>query len=308
MATYRVQLNDTPASIAQRFTGSPAYAGQLIAANPQKARMVINGAQTWRSLRVGELINLPANWNVRGLAAPQGLGDPLSDGTAAALAALDPGSLCQAGNPTVTAFQTSWNAANPGATQLSVDGKYGPNTQAALLGVNGSAPAACTTYTSGGSTYTAADVVSFANAINADGTICNGTPNANVSNFQSAYNQIYGGTLAVDGKYGPATFGAMNSLVSAGTVSTAVQPCAIYSSGGGGGGGSGGGGIVVNPPPGGTTNITQTSAPASSATPWIVGALAIAGGVGAFYYLAKMNKQGPASHPMSHRLMAARRR
>lgn len=300
MSVYRAQMNDTPASIAAKF-GHPNQVAQLIAANPHKATMMDQGVQTWRSLRTTELLALPAAWRVKGLGT---LGDPNSDGTASALASIDPTTLCQAGNPIVTAFQTSWNAANPSATQLTVDGKYGPMTRTALLGTLGSGsavPAACTSYGASSATYTAADVVSFANAINGDATICNGTPNANVSNFQSAYNQIYGGTLTVDGKYGPATFGAMNGLISSGAISTAAAACSIY--GGASGSGSGGGVVVVPPsPPPGTTTINNTQTPGTSNTGMIIaGIAAVALGVGAFMYLRKHPQHGAAAGPMSSR-------
>jgi hypothetical protein len=312
MATYRVQAGDTPASIAKKLSGNGDLAAQLIDANPQKQRQVIDGGVTFKSLKANELLAVPGNWArpaVRSLGA-LGLGDVTSD--AAAVMALSPTALCTAGNATIMQFQTDWNAANPTSTQLTVDGKYGPATQGALqasIPSGQTAPESCPAYASAGTTYTQAQMVAYANGVIADSTICSGTPNANVSNFQAAYNSVTGSTLSVDGEYGPATYAAMNGLLSMAGVSltgTIPQACAIYTPA------SGGGGTTPTPAPGGgsTVNVTNTTA-STSLTPLVVGALALAAGVGAFYYLRRHHTPTAArTTPATHRLAAhhARRR
>ncbi len=141
MATYTVQINDTPASIAQKL-GFAGNAGALVAANQQKKTQTIQGVRTFLNLYAGEVINVPASWvNARtkklGVSAVGiggfGLGDPNSDGTLAALIALASSNptLFATPNLTVLAFQQSWNAANTGMTPLSTDGEYGNNTASA---------------------------------------------------------------------------------------------------------------------------------------------------------------------------------
>src|ERR1700691_557139 len=61
--TYVVQRNDTPASIAAKF-GRPGQAAALVQVNPQKARQVVHGVTTFRSLNIGEVLNLPVGWGV----------------------------------------------------------------------------------------------------------------------------------------------------------------------------------------------------------------------------------------------------
>lgn len=314
MATYRVQAGDTPDSIAARC-GYSGYAWQLIQANPQKPRQLLSSGQpTFRTLTVGELLALPQSWfrvpnmDVRGVGA-FGLGDVNSD--AAAVVALSPTDLCAAGNAAVMQFQTDWNAANPTLTQLTVDGKYGPATQTALQGVltagaGGTAPAVCTAYASGGTTYTQAQLVALANAVIADSSICSGV-NANVSAFQTAYNSFTSSTLSVDGEYGPASFAAMNSVAAmAGVTLSGAIPaaCPNFTPGSG----------TTTPPvttsPTGTTTITNTTTTAtSSAVPWVVGGLAVVAGVGMFYYLSKHHRPtATAAHPSLPAHRVARRR
>jgi len=72
MKTYTVQANDTPMTIAHRFTGNRERYTELIAANPQKGLAALPrglaGSPTFDSLHIGEKLNLPHSW---------GLGTPL---------------------------------------------------------------------------------------------------------------------------------------------------------------------------------------------------------------------------------------
>src|SRR5580692_7963857 len=290
MATYTVQHNDTPASIAKKLTGNAANMNALVIANPDKKWVSRSGQLTFSDLSVGEKLNIPIQWRLptgsqytsigsvgstgaatpanpygsTGAAGPNssygsteatgssgfnlgfnnsfgvgephpsegtksigfvGIGDPASDGTATALSALaSSSSLCQSGNPTVIAFQNSYNGTTPApSTPLAVDGDYGPATQAALQSVVGTGPIpqACTSYTAGSTTYTAAQLVTLANAVIADTSICSGT-NQNVSAFQTAYNQVYNASLSIDGLYGAQTNAAMTSVANSATLSGAV--------------------------------------------------------------------------------------
>ena len=123
--------------------------------------MIDNGSLTFRSMKQNELLAVPPNWlgytdsspkvfpknspspgnaiiSVQGVGRVGrfGLGDPNSDGTAAALIAAynaDAGlTICNDasgnGNATVLAFQQSYNGSTTGQ-KLDEDGKYGPNTQ-----------------------------------------------------------------------------------------------------------------------------------------------------------------------------------
>lgn len=79
---------------------------------------------------------------MRRIVTSRGLGDPGS--AAAAVAALTPAALCTSGNPTVLAFQTSWNSTASAVTTLPTDGFYGPTTATAVRSLRPSAPSACT--------------------------------------------------------------------------------------------------------------------------------------------------------------------
>jgi len=323
MATYQVQLNDTPALIAQKLRCSSAM---LIAANPQKQQMIIDGSRTFRSLSVGEFLVVPAGCGVQigRRLGRVGVGDVNSDAAAVAQVG-STAALCVSGNPTVMACQTSYNAANP-STPLTVDGSYGPATAAAMqatlnanpVGAAGvTAPAACTSYTSagGGAASAAAAsspaVIAAANAVIADTTICNAGSNANVVAFQTAYNGATGSTLAIDGLYGPATYAAMQSVATVASPSplSAAPPvnCANFTPPPGGGGSAAPfvpAPIVVTP--GATPVSNTTNVAVSSMTPLVIGLVVVAGGLAAFYYLDK-HKAGASTHPMlpAHR---ARRR
>lgn len=56
---YRVQFNDTPQTIARVTTGSPARWPEIIALNPHKPRVVVQGLTTFAALRAGEMLNVP---------------------------------------------------------------------------------------------------------------------------------------------------------------------------------------------------------------------------------------------------------
>src|SRR5271166_1918586 len=65
MRQYIVQPGDSPAGIASRphMAGCPKCAVDLIAANPKKATVKYpNGFVTFKSLAVGEVLNLPDKW------------------------------------------------------------------------------------------------------------------------------------------------------------------------------------------------------------------------------------------------------
>jgi hypothetical protein len=74
MKTYTVQANDTPMTIAHRFTGNRERYSELIAANPQKGLAAVPrglaGPPTFDSLHIGEKINLPHAWLGTGAAPP----------------------------------------------------------------------------------------------------------------------------------------------------------------------------------------------------------------------------------------------
>jgi peptidoglycan hydrolase-like protein with peptidoglycan-binding domain len=56
--TYQVQPNDTPFTIARRFTGDGSRMFELAEANPDAAPNLRNGI-----VFQGQLLNLPANWH-----------------------------------------------------------------------------------------------------------------------------------------------------------------------------------------------------------------------------------------------------
>lgn len=159
-----VQPGDTPAILAQRFTGSAASAPELILANPGKPRQIIQGQVTFATLRAGERLKLPPSWMKKGLRGlPQGFGVAANDALAGTIQPLltslgngcsDPGLVSAATN-----FQTQFEAVYGVGTAGGVDGLYGTNTASALqTAINaynpagqpsiqsfssGSAPAAC---------------------------------------------------------------------------------------------------------------------------------------------------------------------
>jgi len=72
---YKVQQNDTPKTIAWRFTRNPGRFVELILANPQKPRVL----NTFQALTVGEMLNLPASWTA-GRLKGLGQGDGCPEG------------------------------------------------------------------------------------------------------------------------------------------------------------------------------------------------------------------------------------
>jgi hypothetical protein len=58
---YTVVLGDTPAIISQKMTGNPD-ATYLIAANPDKPTILIDGVPTFKTLTVGEHLAVPTQW------------------------------------------------------------------------------------------------------------------------------------------------------------------------------------------------------------------------------------------------------
>jgi hypothetical protein len=70
MAIYRVQLGDTPMSIATRFTGEPTRMSELVEANADRPLVTNGGWTTFASLVHGDELRLPSLWEQR----PIGLG------------------------------------------------------------------------------------------------------------------------------------------------------------------------------------------------------------------------------------------
>jgi len=62
MSGYEVMPGDTPAYIATKLTGDWRRFGELVAANPHKARQVAGGAHTFADLKAGEVLAVPRHW------------------------------------------------------------------------------------------------------------------------------------------------------------------------------------------------------------------------------------------------------
>lgn len=60
---YQVQHGDSPARIARKYGVST---GSLLAANPKKQTHAVAGTMTWRSLAIGETVNVPARHGLHG--------------------------------------------------------------------------------------------------------------------------------------------------------------------------------------------------------------------------------------------------
>lgn len=130
--------------------------------------------------------------------------------------------------PAVQAFQTAYNMSGP-STTLKSDGVYGPKTQAALQATVGSAPVPghflSATVTVAPPVIPAAtpvvgyDVTGAATVLanmtaKQSGSFFPKTSDKRVSTFQAAYNQTPGVLhLAVDGKYGPGSQAALQSVL-----------------------------------------------------------------------------------------------
>lgn len=138
-------------------------------------------------------------------------------------------------NPMTSLFQSAYNATNP-PTKLKADGLYGAKTQAALQSVI--APAIAPTPAAGATVSTGpvrvqtppvvaaapignVDINSAATALSALVAIPK-TSDRRVSTFQSTYNMTPGVQhLAVDGKYGGATQGALQAVLD--SLGTGIQ-------------------------------------------------------------------------------------
>jgi hypothetical protein len=312
--TYVVQRNDTPASIAAKF-GRPGQAAALVQVNPQKARQVVHGVTTFRSLNIGEVLNLPAGWGVGVHGTLGAAADVAAD--AAAILALSAADLCNGnGQTAITTFQQDYNATGT-STAITVTGLYDAPTQTALqatlnLTNSGTAPQACPppnlapTTPASGSSVTLAQLSTDLNAVIADSTICNGTPNSNVSTFQTDYNSYTNSTLTVDGKYGPATSQAAASVAQlSGATITGTPPasCSIYATSTPAAPSSGGTSTVTTTTSTSTTSSTSTA----SVTPWVIAGVAAVAGAGVFYFLKK-HPATKGKHKPVHRQLAHHRR
>jgi hypothetical protein len=63
MHQYRVERGDSPAIIARKYGVST---GSLLAANPAKPAHAVAGTMTWRSLAIGETVNVPRRHGLHG--------------------------------------------------------------------------------------------------------------------------------------------------------------------------------------------------------------------------------------------------
>jgi hypothetical protein len=263
-----------------------------------------------------------------------GLGDPMSDGTAAALVAAfnaDNGVTVCTGSPIVNgirqpnaavlAFQQSYNGSTTGQ-KLDEDGLYGPNCATALantLAAAGSslqAPGDCTNFTAPSPVLsTAPDLNFIANEVAGDFTLCNGY-NANVAAFQDAYNAKTGSTLGQTQDYGFYTEPTAAAMLDTANVTlqsglTAPAACPFPEPAGPGSISTPGGAVTPPPPPPPFIPPTQPTQPTSTTattttnyTPWIIGALAVLAGAGGLYYMNRHKHTasssptlGPSSHP-----------
>lgn len=198
---YTVQRNDSPARIAAKLTGSAANMNALLAVNRHKPMMTVGGRTTFSSLHVGEKLNVPASWSAYSGGALKGkfggggslfgvgfgLGQTSDANLLQAAQAVTGaninwgGSNCPA-DPSVTAFQNAWNSDLTSGTdpnmaqatdtngnvigQLTVDGKYGAETAAAVQAALGSqSPTPCTYGGGGGGGNYSAAVISAAQAL-----------------------------------------------------------------------------------------------------------------------------------------------
>jgi hypothetical protein len=154
-------------------------------------------------------------------------GDGLHNAARNLLTSLGTTGASTAKNPMVSLFQSAYNTTNP-PTRLKPDGVYGVKTQAALQSVI--APAAAPSPAPGATVSTGpvrvqtppvvaappignVDINSAASTLAALVAIPK-TSDRRVSTFQAAYNMTPGVQhLAVDGKYGGATQGALQAVL-----------------------------------------------------------------------------------------------
>jgi hypothetical protein len=176
MRAYEVEPGDSPAKIAIKYAGCPKCTIDLVRANPHKRAVVHpNGFQTFESLKIGEVLNLPAKWfdgSMDALPKSYYAALPHADGrtpgalsqeatvldvsptllgaaqNAAAALAADPnycasvGQVGSAVNAAVHAFKAEWNASQPSKVPINT-GKYEAPTANALADIVGSAPPSC---------------------------------------------------------------------------------------------------------------------------------------------------------------------
>lgn len=112
---YRVSHNDTPATIATKFTGNPARARELFQANTHKPFVSLGGVPTFQALRLNEILNVPRHW-----ARNRNIPGTLGQGAIIDLA-------------TVKGVQQTINQTT--ATTIAVDGIYGPQTTAGVTAI-----------------------------------------------------------------------------------------------------------------------------------------------------------------------------
>ena len=345
MAHYKVRVNDTPGTIAMKLTGRPERMAELVAANPQKKPIAVDGRRTFAAMHVGENLRVPASWtrSLQGLGrGPTALGAMLgataADLTADVAAILADTTICQGTNQNVLTFQQDYNSTSPtaaldaaGHTTLAEDGLYGPMTAAAAATVTASAPAACPPFGAASTTTLTPATISISDAYTAlvsDSSICGGTANQNVINFQQAYNTWAGSALLVlDGIFGPATTQALNTVSQ--TAGYGVFACAN-------------GALQYTPPASQPSQVTPPATPTIPVTPpvtpimpinpigpsggtsttttIVITGVAIAAAVGAYWLLRKeeighasggTSKTAAITHRLTrgrHGRVAARRR
>jgi hypothetical protein len=168
MRMYVVRPGDSPASIAAAYAGCPKCARDLVAAHPHKPTVTLpNGYTTFKTLRAGEVLNLPDKWFTKEFdelppsyfaALPHPSGGLLGAAFSAALVgaaqaaasamASDPNycaSVRQPGsgvNSAVHSFKAAWNTSQSPAVPINT-GNYEMPVAAALAQVLGGAPIAC---------------------------------------------------------------------------------------------------------------------------------------------------------------------
>jgi hypothetical protein len=219
---YQVRSGDSPAKIARRF-GVPLNA--LVNANRHKPTTNVNGVHTWRSLRAGEAVHVPAGGFIGFVGvtpaapgAPHGQIRKGSSGPDVALWQSIIGVTADGifGSGTDAATRT-WQTQNG----LTADGIVGPNTWSKALGagttVTQSAPSAPSTSSIG----VAAAATAAVAALLADPNYCSsvsrsGTPvNTAVHNFKNAWNSANpGNTVPINtGNYEPSVAAALSSAL-----------------------------------------------------------------------------------------------